>query len=109
MSKILDASCSPLGVVTSEGVPVPAAVVLSEGKKQSSGVLLMEADKARYVTSNASDIKDLITNVVALLDQVTLIVTALDAGTTSPGSAAALITQLGVLKVQFDLTKETLK
>ncbi len=68
-TKLLEATCLA-GVVTAEGVPVPAAEVLSEGVAQSSGVLLIEGDKAKYLVSNASDIKDLLTQINAALDTV---------------------------------------
>lgn len=109
MSKVLDAMCNAAGVVTAEGQTVPVATVLSEGKKASSGVLLMQGEKAAYVTSNASDIKDLISSLVEIINQVAVIATGLDAVTVSPGSQAAAITQLQVLKTQLDLTKEQLK
>lgn len=109
MSKVLDATCNALGIVTADGVPVQGAVVLSMGKKLSSGVLIIDEDKATYITSNASDIKDLITSVVALFDSTITVLSGLDAVTTVPGSNAASIAALTALKVQFNLTKELLK
>ena len=109
MSKILSASCSALGVVTAEGVTVPSATVLSLGKQASTGALLMEGDKAFYITSSATDIKTLIQNMVAILNSVITIATGLDAVSTSPGSQAANIVALTVLKTQLDATKDLLK
>lgn len=109
MSKIIDATCSASGVVTADGVTVQSAEVLSEGTKASSGLLFVEAEKARYLPSNATDIKDLITNLVGIIDQISVIVTTLDGVTTSPGSAAAAIATLGTLKTQLNQSKETLK
>lgn len=109
MSKILAATCNAAGVVTADGVPVVGAIVLSEGKKASSGVAVMDGDKVWYLTSSATDIKDLITSMVEITNQIATIATALDAVTVSPGSAAAAIAQLQVLKTQLELTKETLK
>lgn len=109
MSKMLEATCSAISIVTADGVPVPGAVILSQGKQVSSGVLILDGDKAVYLTSNASDIKTLITNVGTLIDQISAVLTGLDAVTTVPGSNAALITALGVAKTQFLLTKDLLK
>lgn len=109
MSKMLEASCSALSIVTADGVPVPGVTILSQGKQLSSGILILDGDKGVYVTSNASDIKTLITNVGTLIDSITAVLSGLDAVTTVPGSNAALITALGVAKTQFLLTKELLK
>jgi hypothetical protein len=108
LSRIIDATCLA-GVVTADGLPVPGTTILSQGTKQSSGALEIDGEKRYYFTSNATDIKDLITNLEAIIQQVVLIATNLDAVTVSPGSATALITQLGVLKVQLGLTKDNLK
>lgn len=95
--------------MTAEGTPVQSAVVLSEGKKASSGALLMDREKAMYIPSSATDIKDLIEAIGAILDKVILITTTLDGVTLSPGSAAANIAELTALKIQLELSKETLK
>lgn len=94
MSKILDATCNPAGIVTSESVPVPAATVMSEGKQQSTGIMIMDKDKAWYLTSNATDIKTTIEKVNAALDDLTAalttisnILTAIGAGMTGPTTA----------------------
>lgn len=109
MSKILEASCDANGKVTADGAEVPEAVVLSLGKKASTGVLLLDGEKACYFPSSATDIQDLIENVVGIIDQTKLILAGLDAVSTSPGSQASNIAQLEVLKTQLDQTKEQLK
>lgn len=109
MSKILDATCDATGVVTAEGQTVPAAVVLSEGKKASNGVLLLDGEKANYLPSSATDIKDLISSLVEIINQIATIATGLDAVTVSPGGQAAPIALLQTLKTQLDATKEQLK
>lgn len=70
MSKILDATCNPTGVVTADGVAVPAATVLSKGKAQSTGLLFLEADKARYLPSNAPDVESTISDTIDALDAI---------------------------------------
>ena len=106
MSKMLEATCVA-GVVTSDGVPVPAAEILSEGVKASEGILLLEGDKAKYVTSNASDIKDLISSLEGILDQTITILTAVD--TAAAAGQAANIAALGTLKTALGVSKENLK
>lgn len=108
MSRIFEATC--LGnVVKIAGKPIVDASVLSEGVKASTGVALMQGDEVSYITSNATDIKDLITNVKAVVDQIQLVLTALDAVSTSPGSAAAAIALITALKTTLNLQKENLK
>ena len=109
MSKILDATCSEDGEVTAGGVSVESAEILSEGTKQSSGLLFLEADKARYLPSSATDIKELIEALVEIVNQIATIASGLDAVTVSPGSQAAAIAQLQTLKTELEQSKETLK
>lgn len=108
MSKILDAQCQA-GVVSIEGFAQTDVTILSKGVGPSTGKALVEGDQVTYVTSSATDIEALITNVKALLDQVIIVLTSLDSVTVSPGSAAASITALNLLVTQFELTKEQLK
>lgn len=109
MSKILSATCDAQGKVTADGVEVVGAIVLSEGKKASSGVAVMDGETVWYLTSSATDIKDLITKMVEITNQIATIATSLDGVTVSPGSAAAAIAQLQVMKTQLEQSKETLK
>jgi len=105
---MLNASCNASGIVSVSGQTIDADI-LSEGTKASSGVALIDKDNVKYLTSNASDIKDLILALVDIIDQLSLIATGLDSVTLSPGAQAANITQLGVLKTQLEATAETLK
>lgn len=109
MSKVLSATCDANGKVTAEGVEVVGAIVLSEGKKASSGVAVLDGDKVWYLTSSATDIKDLITKLVEIVNQIATISTTLDGVTVSPGSATAAIAQLQTMKTQLEQSKETLK
>ncbi len=107
MSKILDATCNPAGIVTAEGSPVIDATVLSNGKKQSTGLLFMEAEKSRYLTSSATDIADLIQ---AMSDILTNVVTVLTAHDSSLGSSqTATIAQITSANAQLVAMKELLK
>lgn len=93
-TKVLDATANASGVVTAEGQTVPAAEVLSEGKQASAGVLLIEGEKARYLPSSATDIKTTIEKTVAVIDDVVAslnklvtVLTAVGAGMTGPTTA----------------------
>jgi hypothetical protein len=97
LARIFDASCAA-GIVTVEGKPVVPVTILSEGVKPSTGVALLQGNKLSYLTSNASDIKDLIQNMSAILDQIVLALTGIDAVTTVPGSNAAAIALVTTLK-----------
>ncbi len=128
MSKVLDATCDAQGMVTAEGVQVPAASVLSEGKAASSGVLLLDQDKARYLPSSASDIAATIDKVVKVLDdlapaltQIATILTSIGAGMTGPTTAppptlatdvlqiTAKVTALNATKTELNTLKGALK
>lgn len=108
MSRILDASCQAGQVQVQE--TIVDAEILSQGQRESSGILILDgARRPVYLTSNAEDIRDLIESLEEIITQVQTILTAIDGVTTTPGSSAALITQLGTLNIQLGLSKETLK
>lgn len=107
MTKTVDASCVN-NEVSIGGFKVPAKI-LSQGKKQSSGIALVDKNQVTYLTSNASDIAELITLMKDILDKVTAIATGLDAGTTSPGGQASNIAQLSPLISQLNALKDNLK
>lgn len=77
MGKILEATCED-GVVTADGVAVPAAEILSEGVAPSEGVLLLEGDKAKYLTSSASDLKSTIEQLIDALEDVSSALASID-------------------------------
>jgi hypothetical protein len=108
MSKVIAATCVA-NIVTADSVPVPVATVLSQGISPSSGVLVMDEGRAYYIPNNSSDLKDVLVSIDAILQQLLLTLTGLDAVTVSPGSNAALITALGLLKAQLALKQELLK
>ena len=108
MSKILPATCQA-NVVTIESHVIAPSGILSEGVKASEGLALIEKDSVTYITSNASDIKDLITNIGDVLTKITTALTGIDAVTTTPGSNAALITLITTAKTALVLQKDNLK
>lgn len=108
MAKILEATCEA-GIVKVEGFVIQNAVILSLGGAPSStGVLIIDGASSYFVASSALDVKTLITNLVQIIQQIVTITTGLDAVTVSPGSNAAGIAALTLLKTQLDLTKDTL-
>ena len=109
MSKILEASCVS-GVVTCENLPVTTAEVISEGVGESEGILLMQEDKQYYVTSNATDIKQVIENLNQLTTKIVAIFTSIAAGMTGPTTAPppTLATDLAILN-QINVELTTLK
>ncbi len=75
MSKVLQAACSG-GIVTAEGVPVPLVEILCEGVGDSTGVLILDEDKAYYLAKTSPD---LVTTLEKLLDSLQYISNALGA------------------------------
>lgn len=104
MSKILDATCSALGVVTSEGVPVTDCEVLSEGKAASTGLMFMEGDKARYLPSSATDIKDAIEQITLALTEIANTLTAIGGGMTGPTTAPPPTLAASVVTINSKVT-----
>ena len=128
MSKILDATCNASGLVSADGVTVPAAQVLSEGKQVSSGVLFIEGEKLKYLPSSATDIKTTIERAIDILDElgpalteIALALTAIGAGMTGPTTAPpgtlptsvatinSKVTALNSTKAELDTLKGALK
>lgn len=108
LAKALSATCEN-GIVKVGDLIVDDAIILSLGTAPTStGVLFIEGAASYFVASSATDIQALIENLVAIIDKIILISTGLDAVTVSPGGQAANIVQLSLLKVQLDLTKDTL-
>ncbi len=122
MSKILPATCDASGKVTIEG-QVVASTVLGQGKKASTGAALLEEGSSTYVPDTSSDLHDTIASVNDLVQklqdvftQAVLAMQALDAVTTTPGSASAAIALVTVKNLlvttansTFVLQKDLLK
>jgi hypothetical protein len=127
MSKMLPATCAG-GIVTAEGVPVPAAEILSKGTGPSSGILILDEDKAYYVAQTSPDLDAALAQVitalgqaVTALQQTALTFTATFAGMTGPTTAPpptgpAGVVAIGVAvaaitaaQVQLQTLKEVLK
>lgn len=114
MSRIFDATCDATGKVTADGVIVTSAEVLSEGKQASEGLLFMEGDQARYLTSSATDVKttienliDVLTDVTAALTKVSTTLTSIGAGMTGPTTAPPPTLPTDVLDITSKVTSLT--
>lgn len=107
MTKILDAECSA-GVVQVDGFVVEADLV-TDGIGDSEGFVLLDGETVKYVASNVDDLKEIIDAVAAIVDQLIVVTTSLDAVTISPGSASAGIALLTPLKLQMVALKEVLR
>ncbi len=113
MSKMIDGTCSA-HVVTADGIAVEGVEVLSQGTKSSTGVVLLQEDKAKYITSNATDIHDLIAQLSDLIQLVSDTFSAIGTGMTGPTTAPpaslpASITQLATMKAALTAMKDNLK
>lgn len=114
MSKILDATCDASGKVTADGIIVTEATVLSEGKQASSGVLVIEEDRARYIASSATDVKTTIEKTIVVLDDLTAALTeiataltAIGAGMTGPTTAPPPTLPTSVVTITNKITALT--
>lgn len=121
MSKILAATCDATGKVTAEGELVPAAVVLSQGKQASSGILILEGDKAWYLVGmSVTDLVTTIEKAIKILDdlnpaltKIGTILTAIGAGMTGPttappGTLATDVADLNAKVTALNTTKSEL-
>lgn len=110
MSKILSATASADGKVTSDGTEVVGAIILSEGKQASSGMAVMDGDKVWYLTSSATDIKTTIEKAADAITKIATLFTSIGASMTGPTTAPpptlatdvaainAVVTELNQLK-----------
>ena len=122
MSKILDATCNSSGVVKFLDTEVPSAEVLSEGKADSTGLLFLEGENARYLPSSATDIKETLDKVGSALESLSDALTEVAQALTTikdipPGSwstpgITGNISQITAAVAEIDSTKaevDTLK
>lgn len=113
MSKALEATCVA-GVVTAGGIPVPAADILSKGIGPSTGILILDEDRAKYVTSNATDIESTLTQIASALTTISTALTSIGAAMTGPTTAPPPtlptdVAQILAAVIQINLIKGLLK
>jgi hypothetical protein len=77
MSKLIEATCQN-GVVTADGVPVPAADILSEGVGSSEGVLLLDGEQAKYLAKISPDLKTTLDKLITALEKIASALSAID-------------------------------
>lgn len=114
MSKVIPATCDANGKVTADGVEVPEAIVLSLGKQASSGILVIDGDRAWYFPSSATDIESSLDKISLALEKIAAILTSIGAGMTGPTTAppptlATDVAALTTIKGQVDTLKGALK
>ena len=85
MAKILEATCTG-GVVKVGAIVIDDAVILSKGLGDSEGVLLIEEFQSTYIPSQASDLEDTLTQLIAALEKVADAVTKTSTTFTSVGA-----------------------
>lgn len=90
MSKVLAASCVG-GVVSVASVPVPGVTLLSEGVASSTGILIVDEDRAYYVTNIGNDLDTTLEKLIAVLGKLS---EALTKATDGFGKAVAALTLL---------------
>lgn len=91
--RALPATCAN-GKVTCEGVEITPVTILSQGVGASSGVLYLDGASAYYVAKTTPDLDQLLTDLIAALNNVVTGLNQTGAGTIagSPLSTAAAIT-----------------
>jgi hypothetical protein len=85
VAKILEATCTG-GVVKVGAIVIDDAVILSKGLGDSEGVLLIEEFQSTYIPSQASDLEDTLTQLIAALEKVADAVTKTSTTFTSVGA-----------------------
>jgi len=94
LSKVFSATCQS-GIVKIGDLVVPGVELLSEGVAASTGILLIDEDKAYYFPTMSTDLKTTLEKLVVALTQVK---TALDKtvdSLTAIDTAAPLVTSCG--------------
>lgn len=114
MSKVIEATCDPSGIVKVDGLIVPDAVVLSLGKQASTGLLLIDKDKAWYFPSSATDIESTLLKISSSLEKIAAMFQTIGTGMTGPTTAppptlATDIAALNAIKAEVDTLKGALK
>lgn len=111
--RMLDASCQG-GIVTADGVQVDAAEILSAGKGRSAGTLLLDGEKAVYLTSNAADLDSALEKIGDSITKILNILTAIGGGMTGPTTATPPtlptdIAEVTAIAAQIETLREALK
>lgn len=85
MTKLLPATCEG-SEVTCEG-QVIEAVIVSQGSESSSGVVLIDSDKAYYIANISPDLSTIITDLSTMLNSIASLFTSIGSGMTGGSTA----------------------
>lgn len=111
MTRIFDAECED-GVVKVAGHVVEPVVILSEGVGESDGLCAVDAEKATYITSNASDLKLALDEIASALGTIANALTAIGAGmptSTPPPTLGTMVSAIEAVQDTLDELKDNLK
>jgi hypothetical protein len=89
MSKVLRATCED-GVVTALETEVESARILSKGIGRSAGILVMDEERADYLTSSASDLEESLAQAIAALEAASSGLDAAKTAIDTVGTAAGV-------------------
>lgn len=119
MSRVVEATCED-GIVSFLGTQIEGVEVLSAGAGQSSGIMIIDGEKAYYVATNAGDLDftiqyliDTIEDVASALQTVADTLTAIGTGMTGastapPGALPGNVTTINNKIVELNQTKDDL-
>jgi uncharacterized protein YaaQ len=108
MTRIFDAECENNIVKLGEHVINPTPTIPSQGKRASTGAFLLYGNKSFYLTSNAADIVDLITQLKSAIDSVASALPTIASATGDLGAIAAASSCVATLN-SVSATINTLK
>lgn len=104
MTRILEATCQA-GVVKVAGhTVVPTPTILSQGTQSSTGLLIMEGDRATYIATNTTDLVTTLTAIASSLGTIASSLVSIAASDGSPG----LIISIGVAAAQLTAAQAAL-
>jgi uncharacterized protein YaaQ len=112
MTRIFDAECENNIVRLGDHVVNPTPTIPSQGKRSSTGAFLLYGNKSFYLTSNAADIADLITQMKSAIDAVASALPTIASATGNPGAIAAAnscASTLNTVSSTINTLKENLK
>lgn len=113
MSELVKAECKG-GIVSIEGLAVNDVEILTEGIDQSDGILFLHKDKAFYLTSNATKLKEVIESLSDIADQLVQVINSIGAGMTGittapPPTLQNDLAQITTLSNNLKVLKDNLK
>jgi hypothetical protein len=113
MTRIIDASCLA-GVVSVDGTPTTLVDVMTQGNRASEGIVILDKNNAKYLTTNAEDIADALEKIADALGTIASSLTSIGAGMTGsttapPPGLGANVTAINLVATQLDAMRINLK